>query len=168
MINADETPDQGNLVFSMTTSGPEQTWRVGEALGKLLKPGDVICLYGDLGTGKTNLSYGISRGLDVQDRYVTSPTFMLVNEYQGRIPLYHIDLYRLKESAELESIGFEQYLDSDGATVIEWAERAEEALPAECLSIYLSYGDDDLREIGFYAEGDRYRALLEQFRIALP
>jgi len=167
MINADYKAEHGRHLFSMITSSAEQTWRVGEKLGLLLKPGDVICLYGDLGSGKTNLSYGISRGLEVKDAYITSPTFTFVNEYQGRVPFYHIDLYRLKDTAELEGIGFEGYLDSGGATVIEWAERAEDALPDECLSIYLAYGENDRRELGFYAEGERYQAILEQLKSAL-
>jgi tRNA threonylcarbamoyladenosine biosynthesis protein TsaE len=166
MINADSRSDQ-RLVFSMITSDVEQTWRVGEALGRLLEPGDVICLYGDLGSGKTNLSYGISRGLEVKDEYITSPTFTFVNEYQGRIPFYHIDLYRLKDVVELENIGFEKYIDSEGATVIEWAERAEDALPNVCLNVYLSYNEDDKREIGFYAEGERYQKILEQLKSTL-
>src|SRR5512143_665387 len=121
-------------MFSVITSSPEQTWEIGRLLGIQLGAGDTVCLYGDLGAGKTNFAYGIARGLDVQEQYITSPTFVFVNEYEGRIPFYHIDLYRLKEDSELESIGFEEYVDSDGATVIEWAERAEDALPDERLS----------------------------------
>lgn len=130
-------------------------------LGSLLEPGHFICLYGDLGAGKTHFSYGIAKGLEVRDQYITSPTFTFVNEYQGRIPFYHIDLYRLKDPSELEGIGFEEYIDSDGATVIEWAERAEDELPPECLSVYLSSLSEASREIGFYAEGERYEVLLE-------
>src|SRR5574340_265927 len=80
------------------------------------------------------------------------PTFAVVNEYEGRIPFYHIDLYRLKEPSQLESIGFEEYIDSDGATVIEWAERAEDELPSEALNVYLSHVSETSREIGFLAE----------------
>jgi tRNA threonylcarbamoyladenosine biosynthesis protein TsaE len=88
----------------------------------------------------------------------------LVNEYEGRIPFYHIDLYRLKDPSELESIGFEEYVDSDGATVIEWAERAEDELPDDKLNVYLSDVSENSREIGFFAEGERYQKLLEEFR----
>jgi tRNA threonylcarbamoyladenosine biosynthesis protein TsaE len=84
-----------------------------------------------------------------------------VNEYKGRIPFYHIDLYRLKDPEELEGIGFEEYIDSDGVTVIEWAERAEEELPDDRLSVYLSYVDEHSREIGFLPEGERYEKLLQ-------
>jgi tRNA threonylcarbamoyladenosine biosynthesis protein TsaE len=148
-------------VFSVITSSPEQTWRIGELLGTVLGAGDTVCLYGDLGSGKTNLAYGIARGLDVREQYITSPTFTFVNEYEGRIPLYHIDLYRLNDPGELENIGFDEYIGSDGVTVVEWADKAEDELPAECLSVYLSTIDEHSREIGFLAEGERYEKLLE-------
>ena len=151
-------------MFSIITSNVEQTEEVGRILGSLLQPGDLVCLYGDLGAGKTHLSYGIALGLEVRDQYITSPTFTFVNEYDGRIPFYHIDLYQLKDPAELEGIGFEEYIDSDGATVIEWAERAETELPPECMSIYLSDVSVNSREIGFFAEGERYGALLSEMK----
>jgi tRNA threonylcarbamoyladenosine biosynthesis protein TsaE len=154
-------------MFSIITTGPERTAEVGRMIGTLLQAGDLLCLYGDLGSGKTHLSYGIAKGLEVKEPYVTSPTFAFVNEYEGRIPFYHIDLYRLTDPSELEQIGLEEYLDSDGATVIEWAERAEDELPDECLSIYLSHLSGNSREIGFFAEGDRYRALLADLKAAI-
>jgi tRNA threonylcarbamoyladenosine biosynthesis protein TsaE len=152
------------MMFSIITSSPEQTHRIGEILGSLLGPGDLLCLYGDLGAGKTNFAFGIARGLAVREQYITSPTFTFVNEYAGRVPLYHIDLYRLKDPSELEGIGFEEYISSDGVTVIEWAERAEDELPEERLSVYLSYVDEHSREIGFLAEGERYEKLLDKLK----
>ncbi|HUI68651.1 MAG TPA: tRNA (adenosine(37)-N6)-threonylcarbamoyltransferase complex ATPase subunit type 1 TsaE [Nitrospirota bacterium] len=151
-------------MFSVVTSSHEQTWRIGQMLGSRLEAGDTVCLYGDLGAGKTSFSYGIALGLDVKDQYITSPTFTFVNEYKGRIPFYHIDLYRLKDPEELEGIGFEEYIDSDGVTVIEWAERAEDELPDDRLSVYFSYVDERSREIGFIAEGERYEKLLHDLR----
>ena len=151
-------------MFSVITSSTEQTEEVGRVLGTMLEAGDLVCLFGDLGAGKTHFSYGVAQGLQVQDQYITSPTFTFVNEYQGRIPLYHIDLYRLKDPSELESIGFEEYIDSDGATVIEWAERAEDELPDEKLNVYISDVSENSREIGFFAEGERYQRLLAGFR----
>lgn len=151
-------------MFSVITSSPEQTWQRGRLLGELLNAGDTVCLYGDLGAGKTNITYGIAQGLAVREKYITSPTFTFVNEYQGRVPLYHIDLYRLKETAELENIGFREYPGSDGVTVIEWAERAEDELPEERLSVYLSFVDENSREIGFLAEGERYDKLMEKLK----
>ncbi len=155
------------MMFSIITTSPAQTWKTGELLGALLKPGDTVCLYGDLGAGKTSFSYGIALGLEVQTKYITSPTFTFVNEYQGRVPFYHIDLYRLTDPNELENIGFDDYIDSDGVTVIEWAERAEDELPVESLSVYLSYVDDHSREIGFLAEGERYEKLLNDLKESL-
>ncbi len=154
-------------MFSVKTSSPEQTWKIGEMLGRKLAPGDTVCLYGDLGAGKTSFSYGIALGLEVKEQYITSPTFTFVNEYQGRVPFYHIDLYRLKGAEELEGIGFEEYVDSDGVTVIEWAERAEDMLPEECLSVYLTYLTESSREIGFLGEGERYAAIVEELRKSL-
>ena len=154
-------------MFSVITTSQEQTWQIGEMLGARLDAGDTVCLYGDLGAGKTSFSYGIALGLEVEEQYITSPTFTFVNEYQGRVPLYHIDLYRLKDPDELENIGFAEYIDSDGVTVIEWAERAEDELPLECLSVYLSYVNDHSREIGFLAEGERYEKILDELSSAL-
>ena len=152
------------MMFSIITSSPEQTRRIGEILGSLLGPGDLLCLYGDLGAGKTNFAFGIAMGLEVREQYITSPTFTFVNEYEGRVPLYHIDLYRLKDPSELEGIGFEEYIASDGVTVIEWAERAEDELPEERLSVYLSHVDEHSREIGFLAEGELYEKRLEKLK----
>lgn len=151
-------------MFSVITSSPEQTWQIGQMLGKLLAAGDTVCLYGDLGAGKTNFAYGIAQGLEVKEQYITSPTFTFVNEYQGRVPLYHMDLYRLHEPGELEGIGFEEYIDSDGVTVIEWAERAENELPAQGLSVYLTAVDEKCRELGFLAEGERYEKMVEELK----
>jgi len=151
-------------MFCVITSSPEQTWQTGRLLGKLLKAGDTLCLYGDLGAGKTNFAYGIAQGLEVTEQYITSPTFTFVNEYTGRVPFYHIDLYRINDPGELENIGFEEYLESDGVTVIEWAERAENELPAKNLSVYLSSLDETNREIGFLAEGERYEELLKELK----
>jgi len=151
-------------MFSIITSSTEKTEDVGRLLGTMLEPGDLVCLFGDLGAGKTHFSFGIAQGLQVRDQYITSPTFTFVNEYQGRIPFYHIDLYRLKEPSELEGIGFEEYIDSDGATVIEWAERAEGELPDEKLNIYLSDVSENSRGLGFLAEGERYGKLLADLK----
>jgi tRNA threonylcarbamoyladenosine biosynthesis protein TsaE len=108
----------------LTTSSVEETLRIGEVLGKLLEPGDVILLQGDLGTGKTAFTQGIGRGLDVLGT-INSPTFTILKEYSGRLPLYHFDLYRLEEPEEFTTLGFEDYFDQNGVCVVEWAERAE-------------------------------------------
>ena len=145
-------------------NSPKETFAYGKKLAAKLKGGDVVLLSGELGAGKTNFAFGIAMGLAVREQYITSPTFTFVNEYAGRVPLYHIDLYRLKDPSELEGIGFEEYISSAGVKVIEWAERAEDELPEERLSVYLSYVDEHSRELGFLAEGERYEKLLEEFK----
>lgn len=115
-------------------SKEEETLRIGEAIGKLLKPGDIIALMGELGAGKTVLVKGIARGLGVEEE-PSSPTFVIMNAYQGRIPLYHFDLYRISGIGELEGIGYEDYFFGDGVSVVEWAERAEGVFPEETIRI---------------------------------
>jgi len=143
-----------------------QTQRIGERLGHLLQAGDVVCLEGDLGTGKTCLAQGIGRGLGVT-LAVTSPTFVIVNEY--RLPdkvykLYHIDLYRVQTAAEARATGLEDYFYGDGVCVIEWAERVREILPDDRLWITLYYLDETKRELRLDVHGERYKELLQHFR----
>lgn len=140
----------------------EDTIKFGEKLGKLLKAGDIICLNGDLGAGKTTLSKSIGQGLDIEE-YITSPTFTLINEYQGRLPLYHFDVYRLNSYEELEDLGVEDYFYGNGVCLIEWAEKIAEDLPEERLEIWISRGDfDDERNIEVKAFGSRYKTLIEE------
>lgn len=110
------------------TFSPEETYDVGVKISKKAKPGDIYCLLGDIGVGKTVFSKGFAKGLHI-DESITSPTFTIVNEYEGRYPLYHFDLYRIEDGEELEEIGFEEYLFSRGVCLIEWAERIEEMIP---------------------------------------
>ena len=114
------------------------TEKLGRLLGSLAAPGDVICLDGDLGAGKTALSQAIARGLEVPDScYVTSPSFALLHEYEGRIPMYHMDFYRLQDAGEVEDLGLEEYFYLAGLTVIEWSTRAVEILPIERMTLEL-------------------------------
>ena len=139
------------------TVNAEETRGFGERLACLLRPGDVVLLQGDLGTGKTTLTQGIARGLGIAD-YVQSPTFILVAEYDGRaadgtpLRLYHLDLYRLEGDADLESIGFGDYLEpSDGVSVIEWPERAGGDLPEAYLLVRIEHAGEDTRRIAAQA-----------------
>ena len=109
------------------TNSPEETEAVGTALGKLLSAGTVIAYRGDLGAGKTAFTRGLARGLGVTER-VTSPTFTIVNEYAGRIPLFHFDMYRLSCADDLWDIGWEDYLDRGGVCAVEWSENVEDAM----------------------------------------
>lgn len=148
---------------SLTSRSPEQTHALGFALGRAASPGVVICLFGDLGSGKTKLTQGIAAGLSVPDTYVvTSPTFTYVNEYPGRLSLYHIDLYRISSADELSDLGWEEYLESDGVVVIEWAERAEGWLPDRRVEIAIVITDADERKFDVTCRSDYpeiYRAL---------
>lgn len=125
------------MQISFVSNGPEDTYGFGAQLGPLLRPGDVVCLEGELGTGKTVLAKGIAEGLGINDD-ITSPTYTLINEYYGDIALYHFDLYRLEDGEELFYIGGEALLYGQGVSVIEWASRARELLPRDCIWIYLS------------------------------
>ncbi len=140
--------------WTTQTSNPEQTQRLAEQLGRLLRPGDVVALVGDLGSGKTLFSQGLARGLQVpQTFYITSPTFAIINEYPGRIPFYHLDLYRLNATTEFSELGLEEILYGQGAVAIEWAERLGEYLPAERLEVHLKLEGETGRKLIFYACG---------------
>lgn len=122
------------------------TLALGRFLGQSALPGDVICLDGDLGAGKTTLTQAIAEGLGVPAKdYVTSPSFAIFHEYQGRIPLYHMDFYRLTGVADIVDMGLDEYFFLSGLTVLEWAERAGDLVPATRLKINLTIGPDDSR-----------------------
>jgi tRNA threonylcarbamoyladenosine biosynthesis protein TsaE len=143
-----------------------QTRRLGARLGELLQGGDVICLAGELGVGKTRLAQGIGRGLGVEAP-ITSPSYTLINEYrpeQARLPFYHIDLYRLGEAKETLTLGLEEYFYGEGVCVVEWADRVPETLPAEHLWIELRYIVETKRGLLMKAMGKRYDELLREFK----
>ncbi|MBI5400249.1 tRNA (adenosine(37)-N6)-threonylcarbamoyltransferase complex ATPase subunit type 1 TsaE [Candidatus Saganbacteria bacterium] len=124
----------------------EETFALGKKLGVVLEANDIIALHGDLGAGKTTLTQGIARGLDVKD-FVASPTFIIINEYAGRLPLFHIDLYRLNQEVEIENLGITEYFQRGGVCVIEWAEKLGELKPAQMHEISLKILGDNEREI---------------------
>lgn len=130
--------------LTYTSSSAEETKKIAEEFSKTLKSGDCLCMYGDLGAGKTAFVQGLAKGLLV-DAYVNSPTFTIVNEYEGRLKLYHFDVYRIADPDEMFDIGFDEYLDGDGITVIEWAELIEEILPQNRYNITITKenGDDE-------------------------
>ncbi len=121
------------------TASAEETEALGQALGKTLKPGDVVAYTGDLGAGKTAFTRGVARGLGISDR-VTSPTFTIVSEYEGNIPLFHFDMYRLGSSEELFDIGWEDYLARGGVCCVEWSENIDDALPPDCIRVDIARG----------------------------
>ncbi|MEA3492963.1 MAG: tRNA (adenosine(37)-N6)-threonylcarbamoyltransferase complex ATPase subunit type 1 TsaE [Candidatus Margulisiibacteriota bacterium] len=128
------------------TRSASETIELGKKIGENLKPNGVVCLTGTLGAGKTTLIQGIAEGLGVKD-YVTSPTFIIINEYQGRIPFFHVDLYRLNSVDEVEEIGIEEYFSRGGACVIEWAEKLEELKPKSCCEIKIEIVSETERKI---------------------
>jgi tRNA threonylcarbamoyladenosine biosynthesis protein TsaE len=148
------------------SSSLEQTVRLGVRLGELLQPGDVVCLYGDLGAGKTAVARGMGRGWGTGLR-VTSPTFTLVNEYprlkDGRI-LYHVDCYRLESAADVWTVGLEDILDDRQTIMIEWPERLAALLPTDRLEIHLAYLNETRRSLRFSAIGPRAASLLADFK----
>jgi tRNA threonylcarbamoyladenosine biosynthesis protein TsaE len=141
----------------------QQTQRIGARLAPLLKPGDVLALTGELGTGKTRWVQGVCQGLQVTDP-VVSPTFTLVNEYQGRLPVYHIDLYRLNSAEEVITFGLEDYLFGSGVTLIEWADQAIDYLPDAYLEIQLYHLEETKRRLVLRPQGQRFLGVLEQFK----
>ena len=134
------------MEYRWITEGPEQTQRLGQKLADFLHPGAVVALTGELGSGKTCLIQGICQGLGVTDP-VASPAFVIINEYQGRLPVYHFDLYRIKSIEELYQLGCEEYFYGFGVCLIEWAERAEGLLPGDSIRISLRWKAESRREI---------------------
>jgi tRNA threonylcarbamoyladenosine biosynthesis protein TsaE len=156
-----------NNQFEIISKNPEQTQRIGICIGQLARPGDVLLLSGELGTGKTCLTQGIARGLGISD-YALSPSFVLIREMYGRLPLYHIDLYRLEQTAEIAELGLDDYLYGNGVSVIEWAERGLNLLPGEHLRIVISYLGETERRLEFTPNGKRYLEVLDQLRGIIP
>lgn len=138
----------------------EQTKDIGYKLGQLVTPKSVICLIGDLGAGKTTMTQSLAKALEVDD-YITSPTFTIVNEYEGRIPLYHFDVYRIGSSDEMYDIGFDEYIDGDGVCIIEWANLIEDILPNEYLYIEMNYKETG-REMILTPKGEFYKEIVEE------
>jgi tRNA threonylcarbamoyladenosine biosynthesis protein TsaE len=128
------------------TKSAAETQRFGRELARQLKPGDLVCLVGDLGAGKTCLVQGIARGLQVKD-YVNSPTFKIINEYQGKMPVYHFDLYRLAGLIDLYDLGYEEYFYGQGVSLVEWAEKIIPYLPKQYLQIEMRRVNEQTRKI---------------------
>lgn len=167
---AEDSPPGDPWTVELHSESPAQTRWLGERLGEILQVGDVVLLHGTLGAGKTALTQGIGRGLGVAEA-VNSPTFTLLKEYAGRLPLYHFDLYRLDDPGEVETLGFEQYFEGDGVSVVEWAEHGEAAddadpWPANYLRILLLTTGEASRLLRCAAHGPRGHELLAAFAAA--
>ncbi|MBM3463659.1 MAG: tRNA (adenosine(37)-N6)-threonylcarbamoyltransferase complex ATPase subunit type 1 TsaE [Armatimonadetes bacterium] len=144
----------------------DATQGMAAALAPLLFPGAMLALVGDLGAGKTTFAQGLCRALEVSES-VASPTFVLLRVYRGRLPVYHFDAYRLDTPRELDDLGAEEYFWGDGVTLLEWADRVPDALPADLLRITFEIVSEDARHLNFEASGPKHAALLENYVAAL-
>jgi len=148
--------------WTIVTTSPRQSQNLGRNLGKLVQGGEIIGLVGELGAGKTCFVRGFAQGIEVgADAWVRSPTFTLINEYSGRLPVYHIDLYRVGKQSELESLNLREYLYGDGVSLIEWFEFLPSREVDEFLEIRIVHGGGNRREFSFTAHGRRYEGLLQ-------
>ncbi len=152
---------RNKVLLHVVSRSPEDTFRIGKALGGLAGPGDLYNLNGELGSGKTVFARGVAAGLGIAGR-VASPTFTLINEYQGRIPFCHMDVYRLGGPEEMADLGYEEYFYGPGVTLVEWGDLVAGVLPGERMDINISRSGGDDREIVFVPNGERYRRLLEE------
>jgi tRNA threonylcarbamoyladenosine biosynthesis protein TsaE len=162
---------QSPHVFDCISHSPTQTARIGQRLGELLGIGDLVLLLGEFGAGKTHFVKGVAIGLGSDD-LVTSPSFVLVNEYRAgikhqRMPIYHVDLYRMNDAREVSGIGLEEFAAGDGVCLIEWAERAADQLPDQRLNISFSYLSDTKRALRFEPHGPRYEAIVAELKRAV-
>jgi len=151
--------------LTFDSHSPEQTQLLGSYLGKLARKADVLLLTGDLGTGKTCLVQGIARGLNVEE-HAFSPSFVIVRQYHGRLPLYHIDFYRLDSFGEIAGLGLEEYFYGDGVCVVEWAEKGQQLVPQDNLLISIRYvtASPTGRSIRLKPRGQRYNQLVKHLK----
>jgi tRNA threonylcarbamoyladenosine biosynthesis protein TsaE len=153
------------MALRVVSRDSADTEMLGERVGRRLQAGDIVCLYGELGSGKTVLAKGMARGLGVTpERAVRSPSFVLMHRYQGRVPVYHADLYRLDGPADIDDIGLRECLGGDGVAVIEWADKLEASLPAERLEITIAHRTEETRLITITPRGGRYQWLCERWQ----
>ncbi len=153
--------------LELISHSPEQTQKFGVCIGELALAGDIFLLVGALGTGKTCLTQGIAWGLNIEE-YALSPSFVIVRELYGRLPLYHIDLYRLDHLEEIAELGLDDYLYSNGVCVVEWAEKGLSVLPTEHLLIQIGYLSDTERSFQLKPSGQRYLEIATQLKDFSP
>ena len=148
-------------VLSFKTNNAKETEELGLRIGKSLVGGEVIAMTGDLGSGKTTMTKSLAKGLLI-DEHITSPTFTIVNEYEGRLKLFHFDVYRIGDIEEMYDLGFEEYIYSGGVCIIEWSNLIEEILPKDKINIEILYLEEGKREIILSGSGDRFDNLIEE------
>ncbi|MCX5711397.1 MAG: tRNA (adenosine(37)-N6)-threonylcarbamoyltransferase complex ATPase subunit type 1 TsaE [Candidatus Omnitrophica bacterium] len=151
--------------MNIISDSSERTRAIGKKIAGKVKPGDIICLFGELGSGKTVLAKGIASGLGIEKSRVISPSFVLLRQHlKGRLPLYHFDLYRLKSCEDIQAAGYEEYLFGQGVSVIEWADRLKYLLPKEFLKIELRVAGASQRMLKLIPVGARYKDLIKGLR----
>lgn len=149
--------------MKIISSSEKDTFNIGRKIAKYLEKGDIVCLFGQLGSGKTVLTKGIASGLGIKKNRIISPSFVLIRQYNTKkLPFYHFDLYRLKNHQNILVLGYEEYLYDEGITVIEWADRLGYLLPQEFLKIELLMRSNNRRLLKFKAEGKYYKDLLRK------
>ena len=157
-------PPTGSWTILSRSARQTKAW--GKSLGKLLQGGEIIGLVGDLGAGKTTFVRGLAEGLEVGPQaWIRSPTFTLINEYQGRLPVYHIDLYRIASANELDSLNLREYLYSGGVSVIEWFERLTSEEVDAFLELNIAHAGKSHREFTFVGHGERYEELIRSLKV---
>jgi len=145
-------------------SNLQDTDKIGKIIGGSLKGGTVICLEGDLGAGKTTLTQSIAKGLEIRD-YVTSPTFTIIKEYNGRLNLYHMDAYRLDSEDEMYDLGYDEYINSDGVCIIEWASKIKGLIPKSAINITININyENNNRELDINGEGEQFNIIKEELQ----
>lgn len=146
--------------MKLISDSREQTLETGRIIGSVLERGDIVALIGELGSGKTCLTQGLAQGLGVAENVpVVSPTFTLINEYPGKLPLVHLDVYRLSGPRDLEDMGYEEYFYGGGVIVIEWAEKVRDVLPDRTLFVTMRYVDENTRELVLEGPEDKMKKL---------
>ncbi|MDP7619534.1 MAG: tRNA (adenosine(37)-N6)-threonylcarbamoyltransferase complex ATPase subunit type 1 TsaE [Dehalococcoidia bacterium] len=142
-----------NPAWTVVTGSADETRAVGEALGRALLGDEIVLLIGQLGAGKTTLTQGLAVGLGI-DGYTKSPSFVLMNEYRGRVPLYHLDLFRIETPEEVWDLGIEEYIGGLGVVAVEWADRVRAAFPEEAVEVEIEVTGEDRRRIAVMATGE--------------
>ena len=148
-------------LLEFKTNNAKETEELGLRIGQALRGGEILAMTGDLGAGKTTMTKSLASGLDI-DEHITSPTFTIVNEYEGRLKLFHFDVYRIADVEEMYDLGFEEYIYSGGVCIIEWSNLIEEILPDDTINIQILYIDDNKRQINITGKGSKFENLKKE------
>jgi len=151
------------MKIDIITDTPDKTKNIAKNVAKLILPGDIILFFGELGAGKTCFTQGIAEELEVKE-YVNSPSFTIINEYSGKMPIYHFDLFRLNNYHEFDELGYEEYFYGKGLAIVEWSEKIVDYLPKKYLKIAITFIDMNKRKISISSKNKRYIKLIEELK----